>query len=98
MRSSAGAFPQLSENWELAAVNDGDIRQLDSQFGGAFDAAGFADVLHFANQSLAAPGNNPAIDHERLVQRGGELVANPVFVAGEEIRGADDKDGARWDG
>src|SRR5256886_2208753 len=49
VRSSARAFPQLGKNRDLTAIHDGQVRELDSQLGGALDAAGFAHVFDVAN-------------------------------------------------
>jgi len=53
-----------------------DVGQFDSQLGGALDAAGFLDIFHFTDDGLAAASDDPAIDDKRLVENGGELVAN----------------------
>jgi hypothetical protein len=98
MRGSAGGFPKLGENGKLAAVDDGDVGQLDSQFRGALDAASFAHILYFTDEDLAAASYDPAIDDQRLVQDGGELVAYLVLVGGEEVVIADDEHGSRGDG
>src|SRR6266478_3846929 len=75
-------------------ADDGAVGQFDSQLGGALDAAGFLDIFHFTDDGLAAASDDPAIDDERLVQNGGELVANPIVIGGEEVVGANDEDGA----
>ena len=73
VRSSAGAFPKFSENGQLAAVNDGDVGELDAEFRSALYAASFADVLHLADDGLAAAGYYPTVNNERLIECGGEL-------------------------
>ena len=64
------------------AIHDGQVRELDSQLGGALDAAGFAHVLDVANDHLAAAGHDPAVHDERVLEHGGKLVADLVAVAG----------------
>jgi hypothetical protein len=85
MRSPARAFPKLSENWELAAVDDGEIRKLDSQFRGALDSAGFANFFYFSDNRLATPGHDPAIHDNGVLQSGSELVADLVVIGGKVV-------------
>src|SRR6267378_2332386 len=75
-------------------IHDGQVRQFDSQLGGALDAAGFAHVFDVAYDHLAAAGHNPAVHDERVFQHGGKLVADLVAVAGEVIIDANEKDGS----
>src|ERR1700730_11524111 len=74
------------------AIHDGQVRQLNAQFGGALDAAGFAHVLDVAYDHLAAAGHDPTVHDERVFQDGGKLVADLVAVAGKVVIDADEKD------
>ena len=76
----------------MAAIDDGEIGKLDSQLGGAFDAAGFARFLDLTNQHLATASHYPAIYHERIFQHGGEMVADLVAVARKVVIDANKKD------
>ena len=74
------------------AIHDGQVRQLNAQFGGALDAAGFAHVFDVAYDHLAAAGHDPAVHDERVFQDRGKLVANLVAVARKVIIDANEKD------
>src|ERR1700687_5924990 len=74
------------------AIHDGQVRQLDSQLGGALDAAGFAYLFDVANEHLAAAAHDPAVHDERAFQHGGKLVAELVAVAGKVVIDANEKD------
>ncbi|PYU84612.1 MAG: hypothetical protein DMG50_04105 [Acidobacteria bacterium] len=74
------------------AIHDGQVRELNSQLGGALDAAGFAHVLDVANDHLAAAGHDPAVHDERVLEHGGKLVADLVAVAGKVFIDANEKD------
>ena len=97
VRRSARALGKLSKNGHLTALHEGHVGELDAEFGGALDAAGFANFFHFANDGLAAAGYNPSVNDERLIECGGELIADLVPVGGEEIVSADYQDGAGGD-
>ncbi len=92
MRSPARALPKLSENGELAAIHDGEVRQLDSQFGGALDSASFANFFYFPDNRLATAGHNPAIHDKRVFENGGKLVADLVAIRGKKLIDACHKD------
>src|SRR5207245_10213689 len=94
MSGPTRALPQLSKNWNLVAVHKSQVRQLNSQFGGAFDAAGFADIFHFADDALAAAGYYPAVHDKGLIERGGELISDLVSIRGEEVVRTDHQDGS----
>src|SRR5713226_2850919 len=94
VRSSAGGLPKLGKNRNLAAIHGGQIGQLDSQLGSALDAAGLAHLFDLTNEDLAAARHDPAIHNERLVEHGGELVANFAVIAGEIVVHANEKDGS----
>jgi hypothetical protein len=98
MRSTARAFPKFSENGELAAIDDGEIREFDSQFGSAFDSAGFANLFYFPDDGLAAPGHDPAVYDNGVLQSSGELVADLVVIGGEIIIDARHEDGSSGNG
>src|SRR6266481_4089266 len=74
------------------AIHDGQVRQLNAQFGGALDAAGFAYVLDVAYDHLTAAGHDPAVHDERVFQHGRKLVADLVAAAGKVIIDANEKD------
>src|SRR6266478_4117208 len=74
------------------ALHDGQVRQLNAQFGGALDAAGFAYVLDVAYDHLTAAGHDPAVHDERVFQHGRKLVADLVAVAGKVIIDANEED------
>ena len=96
--SSARAFPKFGENGHLTAVDHGEISELDSQLGCAFDAAGFARFLDLANEHLAAPCHDPAIDDQRVFQHGSEMVADLVTVARKVVIDPYEKDRSGGDG
>jgi hypothetical protein len=97
VRGSAGALGKFSKDGHLTAIHEGHVGELDAEFGGALDAASFANLFYFADDGLAAAGYNPSVNDERLIECGGELIADLVPVGGEEIVSADYQDGAGGD-
>ena len=79
---------------DLLAVDERDLRQLETELRGSGYASGFLDGRNTALNGLSAARHDKAVHHDRLREHRAKGVANLIMIGGDGVRGPHGEPGA----
>ena len=92
VRSTARAFPQFGGDGKLLAISGRHVGQFEAKLRNSCDATCFLGCSYGADDGLAAARDDPSVDHDGLIQCGGESIARVIVVARNRLIQPDEND------
>jgi hypothetical protein len=82
----------------LLAINGRYLGQFEAKLRNSCDATCFLGCSYGADDGLAAARDDPSVDHDGLIERGGERIAGVIVVARNRFIQPDENDFSRGNG